>query len=120
MGRAIKKAQKLYPINLNTPVEGDDSGSAVIDTVSGSLYGHIVRGCPGSRVGYIIAATEVFDHLRQEHGADIHLCGSPSIKLSADLTQLAVESRRFELERWQHYAKLAQTIDVKPSSSSTV
>lgn len=116
---AIKKAQKLYPINLDTPAEGGDSGSAVIDTVSGSLYGHIVRGCPGSRVAYIIAATEVFDHLRQEHGADIHLCGSPSTKLSADLTQLAVESRRLELERWQHYAKLAQTIDVKPSSSST-
>ncbi|KAK4654988.1 hypothetical protein QC762_405840 [Podospora pseudocomata] len=116
---AIKKAQKLYPINLDTPVEGGNSGSAVIDTVSGSLYGHIVRGCPGSRVAYIIAATEVFDHLRQEHGADIHLCGSPSTKLSADLTQLAVESRRLELERWQHYAKLAQTIDVKPSSSST-
>ncbi|KAK0673144.1 hypothetical protein QBC41DRAFT_361992 [Cercophora samala] len=113
--RAIGKIQELYPINLGAPIQVGDSGSAVVDPVSGRLYGHIVKGCPGSTIAYIIAATEIFDHLRQEHGADIYLCGSHSTELSANISQIEAESRRLESERWQQYAKLAQTIKVSSS-----
>ncbi|KAK4198778.1 hypothetical protein QBC40DRAFT_330475 [Triangularia verruculosa] len=108
---AASKTHKLYPINLSTPIEDGDSGSAVIDSVLGHLYGHIVRGCPQSLVAYMVAATEVFDHLHAETGLKVHLCGSPPpAQAAANLSQIEAESRLSEVKRWQQYAQLAHKI----------
>ncbi|KAK1482880.1 hypothetical protein CABS01_02616 [Colletotrichum abscissum] len=40
-----------------------DSGGAVLDQESGAFYGHVVSGSPGTGIGYLVPATEVFQDL---------------------------------------------------------
>ncbi|KAJ4258936.1 hypothetical protein NW762_008023 [Fusarium torreyae] len=58
--------QKLYVVQLDGVVAEGDSGAAVLDEASGNLYGHVVSGCPGTRVAYIVAAAEVFAALQSQ------------------------------------------------------
>ncbi|RBR25734.1 uncharacterized protein FIESC28_01487 [Fusarium coffeatum] len=55
-----QRPQKLYGVQLDGVVAEGDSGATVVDETSGTLYGHLVSGCPGTRIAYIIAATEIF------------------------------------------------------------
>ena len=50
-----------------------DSGSWVIDPEKGNLYGHIVAGCPESRVGYLIPASRIFGDIRRQLGGLVEL-----------------------------------------------
>ncbi|KAK1625414.1 hypothetical protein BDP81DRAFT_498961 [Colletotrichum phormii] len=60
----FSSVQRLQVVQLD---EGEftmgDSGTAVIDQQSGSFYGHVIRGCPGSRTGYIVPAIKTFHDL---------------------------------------------------------
>ncbi|KAH7156049.1 hypothetical protein EDB81DRAFT_606522, partial [Dactylonectria macrodidyma] len=58
-----RKPQKLYVVQLNGVLTDGDSGTAIVDETSGDLYGHIISGCPGTRIGYITPATEIFEDL---------------------------------------------------------
>ncbi|KAK4444180.1 hypothetical protein QBC34DRAFT_415596 [Podospora aff. communis PSN243] len=58
--RGHRSFQKLYAVQLDsTRVFEGDCGSVVIGE-AGELYGHIVRGCPGTTLAYMVPATEVF------------------------------------------------------------
>lgn len=63
--------QKLYSVSLDEAVSviNGDCGADVVDDESGHLYGHIVRGCPGTPIAYIIPAVEVFDDLERRIGS---------------------------------------------------
>ena len=50
-----------------------DSGSWVIDPENGDLYGHIVAGCPESRVGYLVPASRIFSDIRRQLGGMVEL-----------------------------------------------
>ncbi|EAQ85320.1 predicted protein [Chaetomium globosum CBS 148.51] len=65
--------QRLHPVHLDGPVGLGDSGSAVVDQITGHLYGHIVRGAEQSTTAYIVAAAEVFDELWQMTAANPQL-----------------------------------------------
>jgi hypothetical protein len=58
-------------------VEGD-SGAVVIDAESGNLYGHVVMGCAGTRVAYIVAAVEVFHDIKARLGSELGLAVNPN------------------------------------------
>ncbi|KAK1755431.1 hypothetical protein QBC47DRAFT_380386 [Echria macrotheca] len=63
-GHGRRSFQKLYAIQLeNTHVYEGDCGSVVIGEETGELYGHIVSGCPGTPIAYMVPATEVFADL---------------------------------------------------------
>ncbi|KAH6982595.1 hypothetical protein EDB80DRAFT_824609 [Ilyonectria destructans] len=63
------RPQKLHVVQLDGVVAEGDSGAVVVDEVSGNLYGHIVSGCPGTRIAYIVAATATFEDLStRTHG----------------------------------------------------
>lgn len=60
--------QKLYVVRLSTMVVDGDCGADVIDVNTGSLYGHIVRGCCGTRIAYIVSTKDVFEDLKGRLG----------------------------------------------------
>ncbi len=70
---ALPRFQALYSVHLQGSTARGDSGSAVVDEVTGDLYGHIVRGTPGSRTAYIIAAVEVVEDLGRKTRSSIQL-----------------------------------------------
>ncbi|KAH6640349.1 hypothetical protein F5144DRAFT_560061 [Chaetomium tenue] len=69
----LPRLQRLHPVHLDSPVGLGDSGSAVVDQITGHLYGHIVRGAEQSTTAYIVAAAEVFDELWQMTAANPQL-----------------------------------------------
>ncbi|KAH6876357.1 hypothetical protein B0T10DRAFT_585437 [Thelonectria olida] len=81
VGRANQQQpQKLRVVQLDGVVAEGDSGTPVIDESSGDLYGHMVSGCPGTRVAYIVAATDVFDDLRTQLHGDVSIPSSRKIQ----------------------------------------
>jgi hypothetical protein len=80
----------FYPVYkrfvLNYSDRGD-SGSWVIDPEKGNLYGHIVAGCPESRVGYLVPASRIFSDIRRQLGGIVELAainkGSSATALSS-------------------------------------
>lgn len=56
----------------NQTVEGD-SGSWVLNALSGDLYGHVVAGIPGSYIVYIIPAYKVFEDIERVVGDTVEL-----------------------------------------------
>jgi hypothetical protein len=94
--------QKLYAVKLSGTIELGDSGSAVIDEKTGELYGHIVRGVPGTATAYVVAATEVFDDIRQRIGISdgVHLIPArepsnnpPATTVSAEVARLIARNK---------------------------
>jgi hypothetical protein len=70
-------------------VEGD-CGSWIVDRENGQLYGQIVAGHPGSGVGYIIPASQIFESVWQTLGDALTLpCGS-----SGQRSESVVEAQR--------------------------
>ena len=72
-GTSASNFQRLYTIQLEGIVVEGDCGAAVVDERTGDLYGHIVRGCSGTPVAYIVPATEIFADLQARLGADISI-----------------------------------------------
>ena len=72
---ARSQFQALYSVRLQASLARGDSGSAVVDEVTGDLYGHIVRGTPDSGTAYIIPATKVFEDLGHKTQSPIQLAG---------------------------------------------
>jgi hypothetical protein len=94
--------QKLYAVELSGNIEFGDSGSVVIDEKTGKLYGHIVRGVPGTATAYVVAATEVFDDIRQRIGISdgVHLIPArepsnnpPATTVSAEVARLIARNK---------------------------
>jgi hypothetical protein len=50
-----------------------DCGSWVIDARTGSVYGHVIAGHPGSRVAYITPAYQVYGDIRNRVSDDVEL-----------------------------------------------
>ncbi|KAK3346134.1 hypothetical protein B0T25DRAFT_269799 [Lasiosphaeria hispida] len=67
--------QKIYAVELDGVVVEGDCGAAVMDEKTGDFYGHIVRGCSGTQIAYIVAATDVLEDLRTRLGQDVMLAG---------------------------------------------
>ncbi|KAK6223939.1 hypothetical protein LQW54_000084 [Pestalotiopsis sp. IQ-011] len=63
-----KSLQKLYVVHLSTMVVDGDCGADVVDVNTGNLYGHIVRGCRGTQITYIVSAKDVFEDLKDRLG----------------------------------------------------
>ena len=51
----------------DSPVDGD-SGSWVLDAMTGNVYGHIVSGDPSSNTAFIIPAYRVFKDVEKRFG----------------------------------------------------
>ncbi|KAF7536998.1 hypothetical protein G7054_g4130 [Neopestalotiopsis clavispora] len=62
--------QKLYIVHLDHVVIDGDCGADVVDEKTGNVYGHIVRGCRGTQIAYIVPATDVFEDVREKTGID--------------------------------------------------
>lgn len=85
--KSLPHLQKLYPVQLESPIGSGDSGSAVVSETTGQLFGHIVRGAHQSTTAYIVAAVEVFEDIRLRTSSDVQLVsvfgGPPSILTAA-------------------------------------
>jgi hypothetical protein len=95
---ALPRFQKLYPLLLQKAVNLGDSGSVVVDEGSGLLYGHVVRGIPGTTTAYIVAITEVFEDLEQRTASAVQLVPSatrsiPTIANARPTTPTATDPR---------------------------
>lgn len=60
--------QKLFVVQLSTVILEGDCGAEVLDEETGDLYGHIVRGCRGTHIAYIVSAKDVFEDLHTRLG----------------------------------------------------
>ena len=67
-------------------VEGD-CGSWVVDHGNGQLYGQIVAGHPGTGVGYIIPASQIFENVLETLGEPLLLPSGLSLTPFASLPQ---------------------------------
>ena len=55
--------QQVFSVRLDGPLADGDCGSAVVDAISGELYGHIVAGCRTTGFAYVMAAYHVMPDL---------------------------------------------------------
>ncbi|KAF2625646.1 hypothetical protein BU25DRAFT_460019 [Macroventuria anomochaeta] len=53
----------VFPVRLDGPLADGDCGSAVVDAITGELYGHIVAGCRTTGFAYVMAAYHVMPDL---------------------------------------------------------
>lgn len=60
--------EELFVVHLQGQIMSGDCGADVLDAETGDLYGHVVRGCPGTQIAYIRAATDVFQDIQQRLG----------------------------------------------------
>ncbi|KFA80024.1 hypothetical protein S40288_01881 [Stachybotrys chartarum IBT 40288] len=65
--------RRMYAVELEVPLERGDCGSAVIDGITGHLYGYIVLGTPGTSLAYIISASDVFKDIQDRTGMEVSL-----------------------------------------------
>ncbi|KAH6625892.1 hypothetical protein C7974DRAFT_209365 [Boeremia exigua] len=57
--------QEVFSVRLDGPLADGDCGSAVIDALTGELYGHIVAGCRASGFAYVMAASHTMPEIRR-------------------------------------------------------
>ncbi|KAL6401553.1 hypothetical protein AUP68_15427 [Ilyonectria robusta] len=74
--------QKLHVVQLDGVVAEGDSGAVVVDEVSGDLYGHIISGCPGTRIAYIVASSATFEDLSTRTNGQVSIYSSRKIDKS--------------------------------------
>jgi hypothetical protein len=74
--------QKLYLLELDGTVAEGDSGAVVVDATSGDLYGHIVSGCPGTRIAYFVAAEQAFEDFNVRFGGQATIASSENYSQS--------------------------------------
>ncbi|KAF6830291.1 hypothetical protein CPLU01_07466 [Colletotrichum plurivorum] len=55
--------QEMQLVQIDGIVAEGDCGAAVLDQTHGTLYGYLVRGCPGTGIAYIVPASLVFSDL---------------------------------------------------------
>ncbi|KAI0140368.1 hypothetical protein BJ166DRAFT_117006 [Pestalotiopsis sp. NC0098] len=60
--------EELFVVHLQGQIMDGDCGAEVLDAQTCDLYGHVVRGCSGTQVAYIRAATDVFEDIQQRLG----------------------------------------------------
>ncbi|KAI0474844.1 hypothetical protein F4859DRAFT_80863 [Xylaria cf. heliscus] len=65
--------EQLAQVILGSEVFEGDSGSPVLDSTTGSLYGHIVMGVPGTKVAYIVQAFDVFRDIETRMGQPVSI-----------------------------------------------
>ncbi|KAI1083067.1 hypothetical protein F5B20DRAFT_444758 [Whalleya microplaca] len=70
--------QKLYALQLQDLVVEGDCGAIIIDEKTGNLCGHIVRGCSGTRIAYIVAALDVCEDLKARFGLPVAIASTTS------------------------------------------
>jgi len=68
--------QDIYTVTLESEIREGDCGSAVVDSLSGTLYGHIVLGCVGTSLAYFVPATEVIQDIRHRTSKGVALSSS--------------------------------------------
>jgi hypothetical protein len=85
IGGEIGKTEfTLMHSSLTLSAEGD-SGSWVIDPKTGDLWGHIVAGCPESRVGHMVLARHIFNDITTHLGGWLELASPNAAAPLADL-----------------------------------
>jgi hypothetical protein len=65
--------QKTYVLLTERELFDGDSGSAVVDSDTGDFYGQIVRGCPGTRVSYLISADDIFEDTQRKLNSPVSI-----------------------------------------------
>jgi hypothetical protein len=84
-----------FSISLTSITGPGDSGSWVIDSANGKLYGQIAAGGPGSRAAYVVAAQRIAQDIKSRFGSPFLLPqSSPSPTDSNVLQELPCESPR--------------------------
>lgn len=104
--------QEVYTVRLNGKLADGDCGSGVIDQQDGHLYGHIVAGCAGTGLAYIVSAMQVFEDIVERLGGDVALIPpiqpSPSGLFSKDRSKLEPLYIR-EFSSKQYFGQFLQT-----------
>ncbi|PMD49516.1 uncharacterized protein K444DRAFT_622585 [Hyaloscypha bicolor E] len=67
--------QEVWTIILDRVIAEGDSGSWVIDGITGDLYGHVVAGVPGGRIAYLVPASQVLKDIERVTGQKAKLDG---------------------------------------------
>ncbi|KAH8653129.1 hypothetical protein BGZ60DRAFT_419593 [Tricladium varicosporioides] len=62
------KFKKVLTVRFDDVLAKGDSGSWVLDALSGDLYGHIVAGIPESGLAYILPAQKTFQEIEELMG----------------------------------------------------
>ncbi|KAI1271031.1 hypothetical protein F5Y07DRAFT_393063 [Xylaria sp. FL0933] len=84
--------EALLQVSLEGELLEGDCGSPVLDESTGSLYGHIAMGVPGTKVGYVVQAVDIFPDIETRAGentfslsivCDIHLLRHPCSQIGA-------------------------------------
>ncbi|KAI0193506.1 hypothetical protein F4808DRAFT_357538 [Astrocystis sublimbata] len=65
--------ESLFQVTLERELFEGDSGSPVLDKLTGSLYGHIAMGVPGTKVAYIVSAIEIFRDIEHAFAKPVRL-----------------------------------------------
>jgi hypothetical protein len=107
--------QEVYTVRLDGKLAEGDCGSGVIDRLDGHFYGHIVAGCVGTGLAYIVPAMQVFEDILARLGGDVALMPpvqpSPSGRFSKDHTRLE-PIRVVEFASKQYFGESSEAINL--------
>jgi hypothetical protein len=101
----LRDIRLLFLNFLTDDTDQGDSGSWVIDSVTGNLYGQIVAGSPGQSVAYIVPAKHIAQDVKERTGRDLSLPQSKPVPLSnAELR--SKDLLTFDNQPWPSAAKV--------------
>ncbi|KAJ2995199.1 hypothetical protein NUW58_g1346 [Xylaria curta] len=86
--RRSHQFERLVQIELERGAHEGDCGSPVIDKSTGSLYGHIIMGVPGSKVAYIVQALDIFKDIEARIGEPVSVATKEDRKKMKPLTSI--------------------------------
>ncbi|KAI1144723.1 hypothetical protein F4825DRAFT_342036 [Nemania diffusa] len=89
-GYKAHQFESLIQIELKSEVFEGDSGSPVLDMSTGSLYGHIIMGVPGTKLAYIVQALDIFRDIETKIGKP------PSIVTVEDAKKPETSTNRYQ------------------------
>ncbi|KAI0107829.1 hypothetical protein GGR51DRAFT_559163 [Nemania sp. FL0031] len=103
--------QKRVQIQLENEIFPGDSGSPVLDQSTGSFYGHITMGVPGTKIAYIVKAADIFQDIETRMGKPARIATMTDLSevkpLSSPESRVSTTRSRFSYSanvRGRHYS----------------
>ncbi|PQE08748.1 Ankyrin repeat protein [Rutstroemia sp. NJR-2017a BVV2] len=89
--------QEAFTVTIKGPLMPGDSGSIVLNSKTGEVYGHMIVGSTASRIAYIIPAINVLKDLklREEHTQETSEVEAPTFQIEHNDEETAPRESEF-------------------------
>lgn len=93
-----KSFQMTYRVDFDGPIFKGDCGSWILDAETQGLYGHIIAGCEGSTIAYIVPSISVMEDAQKHLGPNLQLYCHPAMHTERSVVENIPNSINSELE----------------------